>query len=150
VARFLDPVWASSNRRESVAGLLGPVWTPWGRGRSPGPRLAPLDRGRSLGPRLAIVGAWLFPWALAGRRWSVTRPQGLVWLPWGRGPSPGPCLASEPRLAAVKAWPVPWAQSGCHGGVDGPLGPVWHRVGVAGFLGLVWQPLGRGGPLDPV
>ena len=27
-------------RRGGVAGPLGPVWPPWGRGRSPGPRMA--------------------------------------------------------------------------------------------------------------
>ena len=59
----------------------------------------------------------------------------VVWLPWGRGLSPGP------RVAAVGAWPVPWASCGhlgawpvdwvswgCRGGVAGPLG----------FVGLPW------------
>jgi len=40
--------WAPYGRRGGVAGPLGPVWPPWGRGRSPG-------------PRMAAVGAWPVP-----------------------------------------------------------------------------------------
>ena len=32
--------WAPYSRRGGVAGPLGPVWPPWGRGWSPGPRVA--------------------------------------------------------------------------------------------------------------
>jgi len=32
--------WFPSGRLGCVAGALVPVWPPWGRGRSPGPRLA--------------------------------------------------------------------------------------------------------------
>jgi len=48
---------ASYGRRGGVDGPLGPVWPPWGRGRSPG-------------PCLGAVGAWPFPWAPSGRRWE--------------------------------------------------------------------------------
>ena len=64
-----------------MAGPLGLVWRPWGRSRSPG-------------PRVAAVGTWPFPWASCGRRGGVAGPLGLVWLPWGRGRSPGPRVAA--------------------------------------------------------
>jgi len=40
--------WAPCGRRGGVVGPLGPVWPPWGRGRSPE-------------PRVAAVGAWPVP-----------------------------------------------------------------------------------------
>jgi len=67
------------DRRGGVACQLGPVWLPWGRGRSPG-------------PSVAAVGAWPVPWAPCGRRGS---------------------------------WPVTWAKCGRRGGVACPLGTVW-------------------------
>jgi len=53
--------WPPSGRRGGVAGRLGPVWPPWGRGRSPGHVWPPLGRGPSPRPRMATVGAWLVP-----------------------------------------------------------------------------------------
>jgi len=89
-----------SGRRRFVAGFLVSVLPPWGRGRSPG-------------PRLAAVGSWVVTWAPSGRHWGVAGPLGpvwppwgvaglliSVWPPWGRGPS------IRPRLAALGAWPV--------------------------------------------
>jgi len=70
--------WAQYGRRRGVAGLLGPVWPPWGRGRSPG-------------SRMAAVGAWLVPWAPYGCVGGVAGPLGTVWPLWGRGRSPGLC-----------------------------------------------------------
>jgi len=37
--------WALYGRHEGVLGLLGPVWPPWGRGQSPGPRMEAVGRG---------------------------------------------------------------------------------------------------------
>jgi len=129
--------WSPFHRRAGVAGFLGPVWPPWGRGWSPK-------------PRLAVVGAWLVPWAPSGSLGGVARPLHSVWMPWGvagplgpvslpcgRGRSPGPCLV------AVKAWPVPWAPSGRRGSLAGPVGPVWQRGGVAGPLSSIWPPWWR-------
>ena len=93
-------------RHGGGAAPLGPVWPPWGRGRSPG-------------PRMAAVGAWPLPSAPPGRRGGVAAPgappcsrggvaapPGPVCPPWRRGCSPGP------RMAAVGVWPVPWAPYG--------------------------------------
>jgi len=104
---------------------LGPVWPPFGRGPSPG-------------PRMAAVVAWPVPWASYGRRggethllgpvWrreGVAHPMGPVWPTWRRGPSPGL------RLTAVQALPFHWA-------------PSARRGGVARSLGLVCMPWGRG------
>jgi len=110
-----------SGRREGVVDPLGPVWPPFRRGRSPGPRLA------------ALV-AWLVPWAPSGRLGGVAGPLGPVWSPWGRGRSPGP------RMVAMGAWPVPWAPYGRPVGVVGPLGPVWPPWGRGRPLGPVWLP----------
>jgi len=71
-----------------MAGPLGPVWPPWGRGRSPG-------------ARVVAVGTWPVRWAPCGCRGGVARPLGPVWLPWGRGRSLGP------RVVTLGAWPVP-------------------------------------------
>jgi len=60
-----------------VAGPLGPVWPPWGRGRYPG-------------PRLAAVGAWPVPWSPSDRRAGVAVPLVPVYQPWKRGRLPGP------------------------------------------------------------
>jgi len=43
-------------RRCGVAGPLGPVFPPWDRGWSPGPRLAVVGCGLSPGLRMAAVG----------------------------------------------------------------------------------------------
>jgi len=67
--------WAPCGRRGGVAGFLGRVWPPWGRGRSPG-------------PRVAAVGAWPVPWAPCGCSGGVVGPLGPVWPPWGPGRSP--------------------------------------------------------------
>jgi len=121
--------WVPSDRRGGVPGPLGPVWPPWGRGRSPE-------------TRLATVKAWPVPWAPFGCHGGVGGPLGPVLPPRGRGRSPGPRLSPwwlgrfprprlyavgawltpEPGLATVRAWPVPWAPPGCHGSVAGPLG----------------------------
>jgi len=39
VGAWLVP-WVLYGRRGCLAGPLGPMWPPWGRGRSPGPRVA--------------------------------------------------------------------------------------------------------------
>jgi len=106
--------WALYGCREGVASPHGLVWPPWGRGRSPR-------------PRMAAVGAWTVPWALYGRRGGVAVPwapygvrEGVagpldpIWLPWGRGRSPGP------HMAAVVAWTVSWASYGRVGAWTGP------------------------------
>jgi len=163
--------WGSCGRRGGVAVPLGLVWPPWGRGRSPGPRVVVWGRGRSAGPRVAAVGAWPLPWALCGRRVSVVFPLGPVWPPCWRGRSP------RPRVAAVGAWPLPWAPCcrrggvaapcalcGCLGVVAAPMGPVWSpwgrgrspgpRVAAVGAWPLPWAPCGRrggvSGPVAPV
>ena len=98
-------LWAPHGCRGGVAAPLCPAWPPWGRGRSPG-------------PRMAAVGAWPLPWAPHGRRGDAAAPLVPVCQPWGRARSP--C----PRLAAVGARPLSRAPSGCRGGVAGLLGPV--------------------------
>jgi len=103
--------WALSGHRGGFTRLLGPVWPPSGR-------------GRLTGPRLPAMGAWPFPLVPSGLLRGVDGPlspvwspggfiglQVLVWLPSGRGRSPGPCLA------AIGALPVPWALSGKRAGV---------------------------------
>jgi len=60
VEAWLVP-WAPYGRLEGVADPLGPVWQPWGRGRSPG-------------PRMAAVGASPVPLALYGRSGGVGGP----------------------------------------------------------------------------
>jgi len=123
--------WGPSRRRGGVAGLLGPVWPPWGR-------------GRSLRRRLFAVKAWPVPWVPIGCRGGVADPLGPVCPPSGRDRSPGH------RLDVVGAWLIPWAPSGRCGDVAGLLGFVWSRVSMAGFLCPVWVPWGRGrspGPL---
>jgi len=102
--------------RGGVAGRLGPVWTPWGRGLSSWPRVAVLEawpvpyaswghRGGVAGPLCPVGGPWGRGWPLGPlcHRGSVAVLLGSVWLPWGRGRSPGA------RVAAVGAWPVFWA-----------------------------------------
>jgi len=157
--------------RGSVAGPLGTLWPPWGR-------------GCSTGPIVAAVGAWQVPWAHRGRCGGVADPLGSPWPPSGcgqsfppretavwRGQFPGPCEA------AVMAWLVRWALCRRCGIVSSPLGIVWPlrgrgrspgpRVvamgawpvpwalcgrlgGVAGSLGPVWPPWGPGRPLGLV
>jgi len=95
--------WAAYGRLGVVAGLMGNVWSPWGRGRSPA-------------PRMATAKAWPFHMASYGRREGVAGPLNPLWPPWGRGRSHGPRKAAvgggrSPAncVAAVGAWPVPWA-----------------------------------------
>jgi len=86
--------WAPHGRRGGVAGPQGAAWLPWGRGRSPG-------------LRMDAVGAWPIPLSLHGRRGGVAGPLvlhgrrggvigplGPAWLLWGRGWSPGSCMAA--------------------------------------------------------
>ena len=93
---------ASCGRRVGEAGFLGFVWKPWGRGRTPG-------------PRVAAVGAWPVPWGLCGRhggaevpwvrcsrRWGVVFPLGFVWTPFELRRSPG--LVGEDPLGLL--WPT--------------------------------------------
>jgi len=115
--------WALYGRYGSVAGPLGPVWPPWWRGRSPGPRMDAGGRGLSPGSFLASVGSRPVPWATYGRRGGVADPLCPVWPKWGRGRALGP------RMAAMGAWPIPWAPYGHLVGVVGPLGPVWPLWG---------------------
>ena len=130
----MGPVWPLW----CVAGCLGFVWKPWGRCRSPG-------------PRMAAVSAWAVPWAPYGCRGGVVVPLGLVSPPWGCG------LSLGPHMEAVGAWPVswvvyrhrgawpfPWVPHGRRGSVAGPLGPVWPPWGVTGLLGPVRPPWRRG------
>jgi len=58
--------WALHYHRGGVAGPLGPAWPPWGRGRSPG-------------PRIAAVVVWPVPWAPHGRQGAWPVP----WDPYG-------------------------------------------------------------------
>jgi len=39
---------------------------------------------------MAVVDAWPVPWAQYGCRGGVAIPLCVLWLPWGRGRSPGP------------------------------------------------------------
>jgi len=149
--------WAPYGRRGGVAGPLGPVRPPLGRGQSPGPCKAATGRGRSSRPRMASEGAWLVPWALYACRAGVVGPLGPVWPPWRRGLSPGPRLAARghvrfpgPRMVVVGAWPVPWAPYGRRSGVSGLLGPVWllwgrhrspvPRIAAVGAWLVLWTP----------
>jgi len=59
--------WAPYICRVLVAGVLGPVWVPWGHGRSPM-------------PRMGAVGAWPVPYAPYGCRGGVAGPR----APYGR------------------------------------------------------------------
>ena len=65
-----------------MAGPLGPVWPPWVRGRSPGPRVAAMGCIWSRGPRLAAMGAWPVCRAPDGRRWCVAGLLAPGWPPW--------------------------------------------------------------------
>jgi len=68
--------WALYGRRGGVAGPLGLVWLPWGRGWYQA--------------CMAAVGARPVPWAPYGRSGGVYGPMGPVWLTWGCGQSSGP------------------------------------------------------------
>jgi len=130
------------------------MWLPWGRGWSPK-------------PRVAAVEAWLVPWAtcgcrggvadpvgFCGCRGGVAGPLGFVWPPWGRGQSPGLCVA------AVAAWQVPWAACGRCGDVAVSLALVaavgawlvpWAPGGRSGNISFPWAPCGRlGGVASPL
>jgi len=56
---------APCGRRGVVTSQVGPVWPPWGR-------------GRSTGPRVAAVGAWPIPLALCGLCGGVASFRGPV------------------------------------------------------------------------
>jgi len=58
-------LWVPNGRRGGVAGPLGPVWLPRGRGWSPW-------------PHMAAVGAWPVSWAPYGRRGGVAGALGPV------------------------------------------------------------------------
>jgi len=82
-----------------VAGALSLIWTQWGRGRSPG-------------PRMAAVGARLVPLAAYSRRGGVAVPLSPEWPPWGRGRARGSCMAAGgrgrslgPCITTLGAWP---------------------------------------------
>jgi len=70
-------LWAFCGRRGGVAGHLGPVWPPWGRGRSPGPRVAAVGAWPVLWAPCGAVGAWPVLWAPYGRRGGVACPLAL-------------------------------------------------------------------------
>jgi len=139
------------DRRGNVTRHLDPVWPPWGRGTSPGPRIAAVGRCPCSCFPMATVGAWPIHYASCGCRGGVACPLGLVWPPWGCGPSPGP------REAAVGVWAFLWTTYGRRGEWPAP-GPrivavnMWsvplatygRRGCVASPLGLVWPPWGRG------
>jgi len=91
---------------------------------------------------MAVVGAWLVPWALYGRREGVARPLGMVWPPWGRGLIFAPRMAPwrrgwspRIRLVNVGACPIFWATYGLFGGIArflGPVQPPWGRRPILG------------------
>jgi len=106
---------------------------------------------------MATAGAWPVPWAPYSCRGGVGGFLHTVWLPWGRGRSPGF------RMAAVGAWTVSWAPYGRRGGVTvfhgrgggviGPLRPIWlpwvrdrypgaHMATVRAWP-FPWAPCGR-------
>jgi len=163
-----------------VASLLVTVWSPLGRGRSPGYRLVPWWRGLSPIPRLAAVGAWPVnwfpsgrrgawpvpilppgcrggvagPWSQSGRREGVAGPLVLFCTPWERG-------RFFSCLVALGAWQVPWTPSGRREGVAGPLVPVQPpsgrgqspgpRLAVEGACLFPWSPPCRlGGVAGPM
>ena len=150
--------WAPSGCRGGVTVPLGPIWPPWGRGRSCGPWVASVGAWTVPWVPSGLVEVWLVPWAPSGLCGGVTRLLGSVSAPLGRGCSPGPRVAAVgaflspgPQLATVGAWPVPRALSGCRGGVAGHLGPVrllWGRgrsLGPSGRRGNVAGSLVLGG-----
>jgi len=69
---------------------------------------------------------------------------GIVWSPWGRGRSPGPCMA------ALREWPVPWTMYRRRGLLAGPLGLYGHHGSVACRLGAKAPPGGVAGSLGHV
>jgi len=154
-----------------MAGPLGPVGPPRGRGRSPelrfpavgaepfpsapcghrgvvaalrGPAWPPWARCRSFGTSLATVEAWQVPCTLCGCCGEMSGPLVLVWPPWRRGRSFEPHLAFWACLAALEAW----LALGPH------LAAVWvwpvnwappgYHGNVVGFLGPVWPASGCG------
>jgi len=60
--------WAPSGCRGGVDCPLGPIWPPWGRGRSPAPCLAAVGASPVLCAPSGRVGAWPIPWVQSGRR----------------------------------------------------------------------------------
>jgi len=135
--------WTPYGLHGGVAGPLGLVWPPWGRGFSPG-------------SRIGVVGAWpLFyasyafregvahPLAPYCRRGGVAGPLGHVWPPRRRVRYP------RPRMAAMRVRPVPWAPYRRRGGVAPPWVSYCRRGSVATLLGFVWLPWGRGRSLGP-
>jgi len=77
--------WASCGWRVGVAGVLSPIWLPWGRCRCFGPSLAVVRAGRSsVFDRVALVAS-ILSWALSGQGEGVAGVLGPVWPQWGRG-----------------------------------------------------------------
>jgi len=135
--------WASYGSRGGVAGPLGPVWRPWGLGRSPW-------------PRMAAVGAWPLNCVFFVCRGGVASLLGPVWLAWGRGHSLSPIWQQWGRgrspgssMAAVGTWPVSWAPYGRRGSVAIPLRSVCPPWGRGLSPGLVWLLWGVAGPRAP-
>jgi len=132
-------------------GPVGPVCLLWGRRRSPNLHLAAVGAWPAPKVHLVAVGACPTPLTQSGCRGGVAGPLGpvcrsggvaILWAPLGgragRGRSPGP------RHAAMKAWPVSWASSGCREGLASPRATSGCHGSVAGALGRVWPPWGRG------
>jgi len=89
--------WLPCGRRGGVAGPLSPCGSRWGVTGFLGlcGRLGGV--AGSAGSRVAAVGAWPVPWTPSSCRGSVVGPQTIVWLPWGRGQSLGPCVVAVGR-----------------------------------------------------
>jgi len=83
------------DRRGNVTRPQDPVWPPWGRGPSPGPRIAAVGRCPSFCPPMTTVGAWPIYYSPCGCRGGVASPLRLVWPLYGCGPSTGTRVAAE-------------------------------------------------------
>jgi len=123
----VDILWAPSGCRGGVVDILGPVWSPWGR-------------GRFAGSHMAVVAVWAVSWASSCHHWGVADLLGPVWLLLG-----GPVICCHlgivwppgrrgrptgPRLVAVGSWSVPWVPTSGRGCVDRFLSlvpPPWER-----------------------
>jgi len=124
-------------RRGGLAGQLGPVGPPWGRGWSPGQCMAPV--GGVAGPLSPV--------------WPVGRGRFLGF----EGPLLGHCRSPGSRMTVEGTWPVPWSPYGRRGGVAAPLGPALPPLGsgrspgprMAGPLGPAWPPWWRGRSTGP-
>jgi len=166
--------WAPHGCCGGMARLLGLARLPRERGLSPGPRMAAVEAWLVSWAPSGHVGEWPTSWAQYGRRGGVACSLGPVWLPWGRGPSPGfrmaavrprpvpvPCMArggvARPQGFVLPPWGVafPYAPYGCRGSVVRPLGPVlpvWGRgpsflprMATVGAWPVTWGPYRRRG-----